>query len=126
MGEHGLFGHPPFYLYEPLLRIPLIIKLSKDVKIKNSFINNTVKWLDICSTIYDVLGLKYKHNLDGESLLPLIIGSKNLYKCKDFISEITTTHLAVRSGKWKFIYRIKDGEKVLELFDINNDLREET
>ena len=120
MGEHGLFGHPPFHLYDPLLKIPLIVKLPGALKTEKRSVRRTVKSLDIVPTILDLADIKHDQAMDGESLLPLMRG-KDIYKCKYFISEIWVDHLSVRTDRWKLIYRIQNGKKTMKVFDLEND-----
>lgn len=125
MGEHGLFGHPPFYLYDSLLKIPLIIKLPDSMKVGAGQINRTVKSLDVVPTILDALNITHKYEMHGETLLPLMKGSIDSYRCDYFISEIWANHLSIRTEKWKLIYRIQNSKKTLELFNLENDPGEE-
>ena len=73
-GEHGLHGHGGHGLgchyYEGLIRVPLIIfgpNLPKGKTIKDS-----VTLLDLMPTLKDLLGVKYKDNMQGRSYGPLI------------------------------------------------------
>jgi arylsulfatase len=124
MGEHGFFGHPPYYLYDTLLKIPLIIKFPESMKIGKKNIDRTVRSLDVVPTILDILNIKPEVGMDGESLLPLMKGDMDSYECDVFVSEIWTNHLAIRKDNWKLIYWMKDGVKILRLFDLSKDPKE--
>ncbi|NIO29817.1 MAG: sulfatase-like hydrolase/transferase [Candidatus Latescibacteria bacterium] len=73
-GEHGLFEHGGHGLnchyYEGLIRVPLIIagpELPKGKRIKDY-----VSLLGLMPTLKDLLGVKYKDNMQGDSYRPLI------------------------------------------------------
>jgi arylsulfatase len=119
LGEHGLFAHIPHVLYDQLLKVPLIIKLPAGFPVKKRRISRPTKLLDIVPTIMDILGLERHIDFDGESLMPLIQGEPDTYKCDHVISEIWTKFLCVRRGEWKFIARYNEGK--MELYNLKDD-----
>lgn len=100
--EHGIKGHSSLP-YEELIRVPLIIKFPTSVDHpRGSTFPGQASILDIMPTILDVLGLKSARPLEGQSLLPVMRGSKmldnrNLY----FVFE--KTQYAVRTGAKKLL-----------------------
>jgi N-acetylglucosamine-6-sulfatase len=67
-GEHRLLGKQ--YLYEPTIRVPLIMRGRGIPKgqIRQQLVNN----LDLAATIVAAAGAKPDHTLDGRSLTPLL------------------------------------------------------
>lgn len=121
LGEHNLYSHKPV-LYDTLLRIPLVIKVPPGFGLKPHTIDRMVRALDIVPTIVDLLGIKYGGSFDGESLVPLMQGDEEGYKCRYAISEVWTKYLSVRSEKWKLIANFSKKKK--ELFDLERDPNE--
>jgi len=119
LGEHGLFAHVPHVLYDQLLKVPLIIKMPSDFPVKKRRISKTVKLLDIVPTIMDSLNSNHDIEYDGESLIPLIQGNTEVYKCDHIISEIWTKFLSVRKGEWKLIANYQ--KRKMQLYNLKND-----
>jgi arylsulfatase A-like enzyme len=72
LGEHGQWGHGK-YLYEDVLRVPLIITgpgVSKGERQKK-----VVSLLNLMPTLKDLLGLKYQDNSQGKSFSGLLFGN---------------------------------------------------
>jgi arylsulfatase A-like enzyme len=75
LGEHGLLLHE-FVLYEPLIKVPLIIKFP-DVFQNGRKYAGLVQTLDIFPTLIDHLGIQWAdvaREVQGKSLLRLIAG----------------------------------------------------
>ena len=110
-------------LYDELLHIPFFIK-GKQLPSRN--ISNQVSNLDIFPTIFEVLGIPYKHYKFGRSLCPLI------YKQK-FIDEDIFLHtipyekesesdaIGIRTGKYKYFRNSRELKKNVHLYDLEND-----
>lgn len=72
LGEHRYYFHHGYFLYEPLIKVPLIIKFNNFLK--ESVIDQQVEAsVDIMPTIIQLLGIKTKLKFGGRSLLPLIL-----------------------------------------------------
>ena len=119
--EHNCFTHGQ-QLYEESIKVPLIIyapsKFPANIKIKQQ-----VGIIDIMPTILDILKIKSRQRLSGESLLPLISGNKKeervLYSelarlGKDFVS--------AKLKNWKYIYDVNTNME--ELYDLSSDAGE--
>jgi arylsulfatase len=72
--EHGLFGHG-FYLYDELLKVPLIFSLPSALP-KNMIVNKQVQIVDIMPTILDLLKIPNRVPLAGKSLRPFFEGKE--------------------------------------------------
>ncbi|RLF47063.1 MAG: hypothetical protein DRN29_03510 [Thermoplasmata archaeon] len=130
-----------FWLYEPSIRVPLIIKTEGLPKGK--IINTPVSIIDIVPTVLDLLNIKVDYECDGKSLIPLVETGEPPHK---FIFSETWVYeggwdqfgnlrgefkaylrqLAVRYGHFKYVLTRDEGTTKTEeaLFDIENDIHE--
>jgi len=112
-GEHGLRGK--VLLYDPSIRVPLVIynpKLEQN-KIKKS--TALVGLVDIAPTILESVGIKIPETMQGESMLPLIKEHKVNWRKEIFLENMMTIQgyprmEGVRTHKWKYI-RYFDNKK---------------
>jgi len=75
LGEHGLYAHA-FSLYDPLIRVPLIIRFP-DSNHKRERFSGLVQTVDLLPTLVEYLGLDPKVTLrevQGKSILSLVEG----------------------------------------------------
>jgi arylsulfatase A-like enzyme len=133
--DHGEGFKPvyPFhaleYLYEEITHIPLIIKEPRQHGKK--VIDNIVEQIDIPATILDFAGIKTPEWMEGQSLVPLIRGSK--FESKPAFSmvllrnpsrgKITKGVFAIWEDNYKLIY-YPETEKTV-LYNLNNDPEEQ-
>ena len=121
LGEHGYFFHHGCFLYEELIRIPLIINFPNLThKIINTQIN---AHLDIAPTILDILKIRKAKTMIGSSLLPLILG-KNRYPHKYVFVDEGVTKKCVRTDEWKLIYTNRSDKEEYELYNLKGDPQE--
>lgn len=110
-GEHDRWGHHP-YMYDELLRVPLII----DNPGRSQGTNDTqVSLIDLFPTICDACSVEQPETLQGE----------NLYGKEDGIELGTSeggNRLAARTPKWKCLWHVKEDE--IELYNLNSDPKE--
>jgi len=76
LGEHKESAHG-FFIYDAAVRVPLIIRFPEK-KLSPLLIENRVKSIDIMPTILNLVGKKIPENVQGESLLPLILRPENI------------------------------------------------
>jgi arylsulfatase A-like enzyme/Tfp pilus assembly protein PilF len=76
LGEHKESAHG-FFIYDAAVRVPLIIRFPNK-KLSPRIIENRVKSIDIMPTILNLVGEKIPENVQGESLLPLILRPENI------------------------------------------------
>lgn len=125
-GYQAHFGCPP---YEPVVHIPLIIKLPG--QINGRVIDMPVEQIDIAPTILELAGIPVPAWMEGRSLLPLLNGS-SLQSQPIFSMEfmgsrpsehrITRGTIAVWQGDYKLIYFLENKEKLL--FNLRTDPNE--
>lgn len=116
-----IIGKPHYSLYPGLVRIPLLIRLPK-AKNAGKVIKEFVYNIDITATIYDIVGLLEKEaigKLDGQSLLPLLVGDENKWQRREYLTCRYGDSLWYRD---KEIWAILDIDgNLLEAFEIKED-----
>lgn len=135
-GKHGLFMRGGTTYYDDVLHVPLIIHHPG---LKAMRLNGLVSLIDVPQTLVDLLGLE-KLKGDGKSVVPLVLGGKEIHS-EVFAGSISTPTAsnfflsnksyvaAIRTKEWKLIeetivYEKGDASKKIELYDIVNDKEE--
>ena len=118
-------GHRSF---DDLLHVPLIFS---GFNIPNGkIISQQVRHVDIFPTVLEIISLKFKNNIDGISLFPLMMG-KELEELPASIEnpptvkEKFTKSIGVRTSNYKYIRDVDNSKIVYELYDLKNDPLEE-
>lgn len=127
--SHGFLAHNGAFLYDPLVHIPLVIKLpgEKDGKTFDVPVEQT----DITSTIFELAGIPPPQWTEGASLLPMITG-KTLEHHPVFSMQlqenraiggypITKGSIAVWKNDHKLIYYLGKDARMPELYDLKTD-----
>ena len=132
MFERGFSGHGGRLMYEPVLRIPLLIRAPKQsarIDIRTPTSN-----VDILPTILSIAGKEIPQALEGE-VLPGFGGNENAerpifsmaaWQNSAFLP-ITKAALAMRKGAYKLIVYLGYGgeaERIFELYDVEKDPEE--
>jgi arylsulfatase A-like enzyme len=127
LGEHDVF-YDHRGLYEPSVRIPLIIHVPG---LPPTISDEPVSTLDIAPTVVELMGLEMRHAMSGISLVPVLEGraSPALPERATFVHQHAGNQsVSVRSGPWKLIWPIDSERGVLpavpELFHLDDDPRE--
>ena len=114
--------------FDDLLRVPLIFS---GFNIPNGkIISQQVRHVDIFPTVSEIISLKFKNNIDGISLFPLMMG-KELEELPASIEnpptvkEKFTKSIGVRTSNYKYIRDVDNSKIVYELYDLKNDPLEE-
>jgi arylsulfatase A-like enzyme len=113
LGEHGIFTKS--CLYEGALRVPLVIACpdTEGGRVHEGLAEN----VDLYPTILDMAGIPYNPSgLDGESLLPALLGDEDIARKYQF-SELHNTRM-IFDGRYKAIESYNDTN---ELYDLDND-----
>lgn len=119
--EHGSVGHAST-AYQELIHVPLIIRFPG---IENSRIKNLVQSIDIMPTILDALNITGPPQVQGVSLLPLIIEQKNVnpYAYNEGGQNGEIKAIIGEDLKWKYILNVENKHE--ELYDLENDPSEQ-
>ncbi|MBI2135146.1 sulfatase [Candidatus Woesearchaeota archaeon] len=137
-GEHNFYFQHGASLYEPSLKVPMILNHSKSIP-RGKIISQRVRNFDIMPTVLDILGIPILDKIDGASLLPLIKGEGK--KTLNFIfAESIEEHFkgnervffpgikgkwrAMIEGDWKIIYIPHPKNDIFELYNLREDPQE--
>ncbi len=124
--SHGYQEHDGPHLYEPLVHVPLIVKMPQTVN--GTAIDMPVEHTDVAPTILELAGITMPEWMEGRSLYPLIEGkvlkpqpvfSMQLIKNRSFGYPIERGSVAVWDKDYKLIYYLEN-EKTL-LFNVRSD-----
>ena len=123
--SHGYLSHDSPYLYEPVVHIPLIIKVPG--RKKGKVIDMVSSQIDIAPTILELAGISVPAWMEGRSLVPLMkdkflqprpVFSMHLKMNRAF-HLITNGTIVVWDGDYKLIHYLQ-GKKSL-LFNLRTD-----
>ena len=115
--DHGeyLGNNWAFYkgsgLYDSLIRVPLILSWPEKLP-GGRKVSSLVSLVDLAPTILDACGVHTEIRMDGDSLLPLIMGETDSWR-KELLIESGASK-AILTEKWKFI---KWKDHTVELYD---------
>lgn len=101
LGEHNLYFEHSNYLYDSLLRVPLIL-IFPDGSRSGQRISGQTRLIDIAPTIVDILEIATDIRFEGKSLMPLISGRETNGR---------PAFAAVPPGAWssgRSIYAVRD------------------
>ena len=121
LGEHGENGHQ-FFIYEPAIKVPLIIKMPGQLAAK--VVTDPVGLIDLAPTIVSALRSRHKMRSDGRDLMPYLTGDQTsidpdrMLYCESVVPfSIGANPLFGLSGaKWKYIETTRS-----ELYDLQAD-----
>jgi len=116
------------HVYDDLIRIPLIFS-GFTIKPKAN-IKQQVRSVDIFPTIFELIGLEKKENIDGQSLVALINGEE-LVELPTYIESMPTIKkkteqkIGIRTSNYKYIRNSDENKQNVELYDLKEDPLEE-
>jgi arylsulfatase A-like enzyme len=135
LGEHDYFFEHGAYLYDPTVRVPLVMSLPSRLP-SGAVVESQVRTIDIMPTILDAAGLPAPAGLQGESLLALARGrggqppllaysesGRNFYRenPRQPIDGVAGKWRMIRSDTHKLILIPDDPEPIWELYDLRAD-----
>jgi arylsulfatase A-like enzyme len=127
LGDHGWFDKR--FMYEEAYRQPLLVRWPGVIKAgtrSDALVSN----LDFAETFLEIAGLPVPHDMQGQSLVPLLAGRqpadwrKSLYyEYYDYPAvHMVNKHEGVRTDRYKLLHFYELGE--WELYDLQKDPRE--
>jgi len=123
LGEHGYYFHHGWFLYEPLLRVPLIFSGGRVISEPRALSCPVSAHASLAPTIIDIAGAVKPGQMEGSSLLDALRNGTE--QCGAFIlSDEGFTVKSVRNGDWKLIYNSRNVKQPYELYDIKEDPQE--
>ena len=123
MGEHGWFDKR--FMYEESFRTPLLMRMPGGAK---GTVGELVQNIDYAPTFLEVAGVEVPQDIQGESLLPLLKGEKEIdgrdalyYHFFEYPAEhMVKRHNGVRTDRYKLIHFYNDIDS-WELYDLEKD-----
>ncbi len=127
LGDHGYYYHHGEFLYEPGMRIPLVMRWPGQIE-AGSTVDYQVRSIDIMPTVLGLLGIKHK-GMDGKNAIkaapPLAILETDISYFREntrrYIKGVKGKVRGVRTADWKLIYSPRNGEGKWELYDLRVD-----
>lgn len=125
---HSEYGWGKCFVHEGGIRVPAIISWPEKIQ-PDSQTDHISSFQDVMPTLADVAGIECPPT-DGISFYPTLIGHtdkqrQHLYLYWEY-PDPRIGVIGIRMGKWKgIIENIRQGNKTLQLYDLENDLREE-
>ena len=124
LGARGPAAFSKYNLYDPAIRVPLIVKPPKGYEgARGATSDALVSLVDLLPTLLDFAGLEGDHSLPGISLKPLFEGKSLARQRRATLTEFLwkgSVHTAIRSREWKLI----NGPHGRELYHIAEDPHE--
>lgn len=121
------YGRGKGFLYEGGIRVPMIATWPDKIK-SGSTTNHVSVFYDVLPTLNEIANVHTDYKTDGISFYNTLTNSDNQRKHDYLYWEFTEYkgQVAVRMDKWKMIWKnIKEGNKGLELYDLDTDIQEE-
>lgn len=128
LGSHKLFQK--MCMYEESARTPLYIKFPKGFEASAKVYDQLISGIDVFPTLCEYLGLKPSHQVDGQSLLPLIqgktdrLGRNEVYIQFDGNGARSNFQRCVVKDGYKLIVDLFKDETYLELYHVEEDRQE--
>ena len=128
MGEHGWFDKR--FMYEESMHYPLLMHLPKGLDARGA-IKELTQNIDLAPTFLELAGAAIPEDIQGESLVPLLKGAKELpgrdkiyYHFYEYPAEHSVMrHYGVRDERYKLIHFYLD-QDFWELYDLQEDPHE--
>ena len=114
-------------VYEGGIRIPMVAWCPGTIKAGAQSDHISAFW-DVMPTLAELTGTVLPEKTDGISFLPTLLSKKDQQAHNYLYWEFHELNgrEALRSGKWKLIRQPIVGETILELYDLSNDIHEDT
>jgi arylsulfatase A-like enzyme len=127
LGDHGWFDKR--FMYEESYRMPLLVRWPGVIK-PGSTSDALVSNLDFAETFLEMAGLPVPHDMQGQSLVPLLASrtpsdwrTSLYYHYYDYPAvHMVNKHDGVRTADYKLIHFFELGE--WELYDLHKDPHE--
>jgi arylsulfatase len=108
-------------VYEGGIRVPYIARWPGRIKAGSASEHISAFW-DFLPTCCELIGVEPPVDIDGISMLPVLLGQPAEQKKHEYLYWELTGQQAIRMGKWKALH-LKPGRKI-ELYDLDKDVGE--
>ncbi len=102
LGEHRYFYNHDHFVYEPLIRVPLIMRCPPLVK-RGLTVKSQVQVLDVHTTLLAAAGLSPAPGATGENLIRLAHNGPQNYARPALSHNMMDGSHGLRAGEWKLI-----------------------
>ena len=119
LGEHDFWAKVS--LHDESAAIPLIIRLPGK---KPAVCHSLVELLDLYPTLSNLCGLEVPSRLQGKDISPVFDNPK--HEVRDAAFSVNGKGFLLREHDWAYIQYGEDGNKGIELFDMNKDPKQYT
>jgi arylsulfatase A-like enzyme len=135
LGEHDYFFEHGAYLYEPTVRVPLIVSAPWAIP-PGRVVETQARTIDILPTILELAGAPIPPDLDGRSLVPRALGreqgegppaysesGRNFYKenPRQEVEGVAGKWRMIRTDRYKLILIPRRSGPAWELYDLKAD-----
>jgi arylsulfatase A-like enzyme len=122
----GTYGKGKGFVYEGGIRIPMIATWPAKIK-AGSTSDHISAFYDVMPTFNEIANVPTDYKTDGISFYKALTNAEQ-QKAHDYLFWEFAGYkgqVAVRMGKWKMVWKnIKEGNKEVELYDLDNDIQE--
>ena len=120
LGEHNYYYDHKNYVYEQLIRVPLLLRCPANIKSGARF-KSQVALFDIYRTILNAAGISPITQTDAFDLIQLIQAPSENYSRKIISHNYNYSIHSFRTDRWKLIETKESSRTSNELFDLSND-----
>ena len=130
MGEHGVIDQKR-WAYEPALRVPLLVRYPPAIAagtVREQMVLN----IDLAPTLLELAGTRSNVEMHGRSFVPLLRDAgapwRTAFLAEYFLEKVSPRvppWQAVRTARWKYVRYTGESEATEELYDLQEDAREE-
>ena len=119
LGEHGVWSK--YTLFEPTTRVPLIVRVP-GAPGNGKACPRLVELVDLVPTLGELLDLDVPGNLEGTSLVPLLVDPNRPWKKAAFTQWGDKGEWqAMRTERYRYNERLQKGRRIVELYDHQSD-----
>ncbi|MFZ5479951.1 MAG: sulfatase [Myxococcota bacterium] len=132
LGDHGYYYHHGEFLYEPGMRIPLVMRLPGVLEAGRR-VSPQVRSIDVMPTVLGILGVDAPAGMDGVDALKeappqLAFLETDISYFKEnkrrYVKGTKGKVRGVRTDRWKLVYTPRESAPIVELYDLAADREE--
>lgn len=120
MDHEDYLGHGFHHMYEELVRVPLLIKPPRGSAIAPGRVPTQVRLIDIMPTVLDMLDLAVPEQVEGRSLVPVMLGDEK--DDRPAVTEnVDAQTVSWRERRFKYVARYKGSRPREVLYNLRED-----
>jgi arylsulfatase A-like enzyme len=125
--EHGGWRHES--LWGEVLDVPLVVKLPAGMSSRSPVVTERIAQIDLLPTIADLVGAEVPREVEGQSLLPLLLPNHGRFVQRRIHSHVRKGYKeawSVVDPPFKLVWRWFRSHREVHLFDLSRDAVEAT